>query len=270
MDERVLERMVARSVRTMKSSSALALAASSVLLTAIFWITLQAVFGGICGVFRLPMFFLTASCAILPIALVIVPLASWCLSIRSGHEALPLHEAIRQRWKHSVALFLYAFCVAVGELLMGVFVAVWCGIEAIPVFGGAVYLFLSWVPTVITLLMGCILFLHVIVLFVVGTILAQTPTLERKGLLSEIFVLLCREWVIRGKLLFVGVVPSAILYGATTIWTMKGLPQGIEFSASIFRAAAFSVLEAPLFLFLIHMAVEADRYIQWLFSRRIG
>ncbi len=268
MDERVLERMVARSGRTVQSSGAIALCASGVFLTAIFWIVLRVVLGGIGGVFHLPMVFLTASFALLPAVAVIPPIASWSLSARSGHESLPLHEAVHQRWKQSVALFLYALCVAVVELLLGVAVAVWCGIEAIPVFGGAVYLFFSWVPSIITLVMGIILFLHILVLFSVGTILAVTAV-EQKGLFSEILVLLRREWVLRVKLLFIGSIPSVILYGATTIWTMKGLPTGIEFSASIFRAAAYSIFEAPLLLFWIHIAVEADRYIQWVSIRRV-
>lgn len=269
MDERVLERMVARSVRTVKSSGALALAAGSVFVTAIFWIVLRVLLGGIGGVFRLPMVFLTASVSLLPVILIIVPLSSWCLSVRSGHEPLLLHEGLHQRWKHSAALFLYGLFVAVCELFLGVFVAVWCGIEAIPVFGPAVYLFFSWVPTVVTLLMGVLLFLHLIVCLSAGPMLAQTPTIEQKGLFATIPMLLRRDWVQRIKFLIVGSIPTIVLYCATTIWTMKGLPQGVEFCASIFRAAAFSILEAPLLLFLIHMAVEADRYIQWLASRRV-
>jgi len=270
MDERVIERMVARSGQTMKNSSALALAGGSIFVTAIFWAVLRVLLGSVGGVFRLPLFFLTASFAILPTVLVFVPLAVWSLTIRSGHEGISLHEVIRERWKHSVALFLYALCVAVVELLFGVAVAVWCGIEALPVLGSAVYVFFSWIPTVITLVMGIVLFLHSIILFVAATTLAQTPRLEQKGLLSEISMVLGHEWVLRLKFLILGVIPSLILYSATTMWTMKGLPQGVEFCASIFRAAAFSALEAPLFLFLIHMAVEADRYIQWLSSRRVG
>ncbi len=270
MDERVFERMVARSGRTMRSSAALAFAASSLFVSAIFWLILRVFLGGFTGVFRLPMLFLTAAFALLPVVLAMVPLAVWCLSMRFGHELMPFHEILQQRWKHSVALFFYALSVAIVELLLGVLIAVWCGIEAIPVFGSAVYLFFSWVPGILTLLMGGILALHILILLTVAAILAQTPAIERKGLFSEICGLLVRDWALRLKLLILGMMPTIIFYLATPTWTMKGLPQGIEFAASIFRAAAFSVFEAPLLLFMIHIAVEADRYIQWLSARRMG
>jgi hypothetical protein len=254
----------------MKSSSAWVMAACSIFLTAIFWIVLRVLLGGLGSVFRIPMMIMTASFAMLPLAAVIIPLAAWSLSVRSGHESMPLHQIVLQKWKHATALFLYALGIAICELLLGVVVAVWCGIEAIPVFGGAIYLFFSWVPTIVTLFMGILLFLHCVILLSVGAMLAQVPSIEQQGLFSEIKTALCRDWVIRFKLLFLGTIPTIIFYSATTIWTMKGLPRGIEFCSSIFRSAAFSALEAPLFLFLIHMAVEADRYIQWLSTRRVG
>lgn len=270
MDERVFERMIARSGRTMRHSGALALAASTVFVSATFWIILRVVLGGFGGVFRLPMVFLTAAFSLLPLSLVIVPLAAWCLGLRSGHEMVSLNDAIYQRWKQAAALFLFALAVAFVELLLGVFIAVWCGVEAIPIFGSAVYLFFSWLPTVLTLLMGIILVLHVFVLLAAGTMLAQIPSIEQKGLVAEIMGHLAEEWLLRFKILAIGMLPIVVLYGAATTWTMRGLPQGIEFAASIFRAAAFSVFAAPLFLLVIHMAVEADRYVQWLSSRRVG
>jgi hypothetical protein len=270
MDERVLERMIARSVRTIKSPPALMLCGSIMFVSTLFWIVLHLLLGRIGGVFHMPIVFVISSFAVLPIALIIPPLAAWCLSVRSGYEALPLNEVMQQRWKHSVALFLYALGFSVGEVLLGVIVALWCGIEAIPLFGSAVYIFFSWVPTLVIILMGVLLCLHILLLFVVGTILAQTPILEQKGLVSDILAYVRKDWFLRLKFLSAGFFPSVIYYSAITIWTMKGLPQGIEFCASIFRGIAFSAIEAPLFLFLIHMAVEADRYIQWLSSRRVG
>ena len=270
MDERVLERMVARSVRTIKSPPALMLSGSIMFVSTLFWIVLHLLLGRVGGVFHMPIIFVISSFAILPIALVITSLAAWCLSVRSGHEALPLHEVMQQRWKHSLALFLYALGFAVGEVLLAVIVAIWCGIEAIPLFGSAVYIFFSWVPTLIIILMGALFCLHVLLLFVAATILAQAPILEQRGLVSDMLAYIRKEWFLRLKFLFVGFFPSVIYYSAITIWTMRGLPQGIEFCASIFRGIAFSAIEAPLFLFLIHMAVEADRYVQWLSSRRVG
>ena len=92
MDERVLERMVSRSVRTIQNFRALALAAIAVFAASIFWVTLHVLLGGIGGIFRLPMVFLIASFSILPAVLSIIPLASWCLSARFGHEALPFRR----------------------------------------------------------------------------------------------------------------------------------------------------------------------------------
>ena len=46
-------------------------------------------------------------------------------------------------------------------------------------------IFFSWMPTIITLLMGILLFLHVVVLLSVGTILAEIPITEHKGLFAD-------------------------------------------------------------------------------------
>ena len=269
MDERVLERMIARSGSAMKGSSALVLASGGVFLASIFWIVLRLLLGGIGGVFRAPLFFLTSSFSLLPLALVIVPIASWCLSARSGTATLPLNEVVYHRWKQAVGFFLYALFIAVVELLLGIAVALWCGLEAIPLFGAAVYLFFSWVPAIITLIMGILLVLHVFVLVAAAASLAQSPSIDQKQMWAELPGILRQEWSLRVKCVFVGALPSIILYFASSTWIMKGLPQTLEFCSSIFRMAAFSAIEAPLFLFLIHMAVEADRYIHWLSSRRV-
>ena len=225
--------------------------------------------GGIGGVFRIPLFFLTISFSSLPLSFFIVPLASWSLRARSGHTPLPLNEAIHQQWKHIIALFLFTLSCAVVELILGIAIALWCGLESIPVFGAALYLFFSWIPTVLTLLMGSWFFVYVMLLFPIGVALAQAESIENAGFWLELPRSLKIEWVIRLKLFFLGIIPSVIFYAASTTWTMKGLPQSVEFCASIFRMMAFSGIEAPLFLFLIHMTVEADRYVLWLSSRRI-
>lgn len=269
MDERVLERMITRAKRSITDSSTLPLAAGSIFLSAIFWIILRMLLGGIGGVFHLPLLIIAASFTLLPLSLVFVPLALSSLGARSGHEMLPFTETIKQQWKSSVALFLYAFAIAIVQLLLGVIVAVWCGIEAVPVLGTVVYLFFSWVPTVLTLLMGIAFVIHIILLLTLAPYLAENPSIELRKVASELRSILTREWLLRIKLLCIGIIPSAIFYSVCAVWTMKGLPQSIEFCASIFRVAAFSIIEAPLFMFLVHMAVEADRYTQWLSSRRV-
>jgi hypothetical protein len=270
MDERVLERMVSRSGTALRNGQALAFSFGGVLFTAIIWIVLRATLGGITGVFHLPILFVSICLASLPLACIIVPLSSWCMSVRSGHPSLPFHAILRQRWRESVALLLFALCCSVLELLLGVAAALWCGIEAIPVFGTGVYLLFSWIPAIITLLMGVTLACYAITLFSIGTILSRASYIETTEFWAGLPKILAEEWAIRIKLFVVSAIPSIILYFATTTWTMKGLPQSAEFCASLFRVIVFSGLEAPLFMFLIHMAVETDRYIQWLSSRRIG
>ena len=270
MDERLLERLIGRSSNAIRHPCALGLAFAGLVLSALAWVILRTMLSGIGGLFRVPALLLTASFSVLPLAVVIVPIATWYLQTRAGHTHIPLDETLRHRWRHAVALFLCGLGCATFELVLGIAVAIWCGLEAVPVFGPTLYLFFSWIPTVITLLMGLFLALSWIVLLYVGTALAQTPTAEDKEFWRQLPTTLPIEWLIRLKLVLLGALPSIIWFWASTTWTMKGLPVSVEFCASLFRLLIFSAIEAPLFLFLIHMTVEADRYASWLSSRRVG
>jgi hypothetical protein len=270
MDERLLERLITRSCTSVWHPGAFVLSFSSLVFSALIWATLRTLIAGIEGILRAPLFFLTASISLLPIALVIVPLATWYLGSRSGQTPFPFDETVRRRWKHSIALLLCAVgCVAV-ELVFGLCIAIWCGLEAIPLIGLPLYLVFSWIPTVLTLLMGLWFALACIIVLFIGASLAQTPSAETVEFWTQMPHALPIEWLIRFKLMLIGIIPSAIWYVACISWTMVGLPSSVEFCASLLRMLVFAAIEAPLFLFLIHMTVEADRYVTWLSSRRMG
>lgn len=268
MDERVLERIVARSLSTIKQSGMIALSIGGVFTATLFWVILRALFGKIEGVLHFPLLCMAASVTIVPLALIALPIASRYVHHRSNTTPPPLVEFFQHHWKSLLIIFGGALATVIIELALTVVVALWCGFESLPVVGTALYIISSWVPTLIILLMATTLTISSLLLVSLSAALAQTAFIEHKTIWFDMTRRLRQGWVCRVKLILLGTLPSALLFAVATSWTMKGAPQNVEFCASLFRVAAFSVVGAPLFIFFVHMAVESDRYVQYLISRR--
>lgn len=268
MEERIFERTIERSWSAIPGSGLMLLSSTGVFMATLFWIVLRAIFGQVEGVMRLPLFCICAAICLLPISLVLLPIASRYVRHRAGEEPLALQEFFRLHWKHAAALFLLATGVVVGEVALGILAGLWCGFESIPVVGTALYILSSWVPTILVFFMAVGVLLAGAALMSLGAALAQNPAIEQKAFWVELFSHLRCHWFARLKLLIVGFIPLIVLYAVAISWTMKGVPRSVEFCASFFRVGIFSLAGGPLFMFFVHMAVEADRYVQWLTAHK--
>ena len=267
MEERIFERIVTRSTAAISQSGLVLLSSTGVFIATLFWIILRAIFFQVGGVMRLPLVCICAAFCLLPLSLLVLPIASRYLRSRTGKEPLTMQEFFRQHWKHIAALFLLAMGAVIGEVALGIVAGLWCGFESIPVVGTALYILSSWVPTFLVFFMAAGVLSAGAALASLGAALAQNPAIEQKAFWTELFSHLRCHWLARLKLLVIGLIPLILLYGVAISWTMKGMPKSIEFCASFFRVSVFSLVGGPLFMFFVHMSVEADRYVQWLTSK---
>jgi hypothetical protein len=217
---------------------------------------------------HLPLMCISAAISLLPLSVLILPIASRYLQSRTGAEPFSVQEILQQRWKHVAALFALTIGLVVCEVALGILVGLWCGFESIPVVGTALYILTSWVPTLIMFFMLAGLILAGAALASTGAAVAQHPAIEQKSFWVELSAHLTNHWLSRIKLLLLGLIPLIVLYCVAIAWSMKGVPQSVEFCASFFRVGVFSLVGGPLFMFFVHMSVEADRYVQWLTSRK--
>jgi hypothetical protein len=268
MEERIFERTIERSATAIPHSGLVLFSSAGVFVATLVWTVLRAAVGQIGGVMHLPIVSICAAISLLPLSLLILPIASRFLHARTGEEIFSLQKFFHQHWKHLVALFFLAMGVAVGEVALGILVALWCGLESIPVVGTTLYIFSSWMPTLIIFFMVIGVLLAGAVLASLGAALAQNPSIEQKSFWIEICAHLRHHWLARLKLLLLGVLPLTALYCVAIAWTMKGVPRSVELCASFFRVGVFSLVGGPLFMFFVHMSVEADRYVQWLTSHK--
>ena len=268
MDEQIFERTIQRSTTAVPHSGLILFSAAGVFIATLFWTVLRAIFGQIGGVMHIPLLSICAAISLLPFSLIILPIASRYLRTRVGNEPLSMQALFHQHWKHLVALFLLSIGVVVAEVGLGILVGLWCGLESIPVVGTALYILSSWMPTLIMFFMVVGVFLEGALLLSLGASLAQNPSIEQKSFWLELVAHMRSHWFARLKLLLIGLIPLAVLYCVAISWTMKGAPRSVEFCASFFRVGVFSLVGGPLFMFFVHMAVEADRYVQWLTSRK--
>ena len=267
MEERIFERTIERSMTAVSQSGLVLISSTGVFIAMLFWIVLRSIFCQFVGVMRLPLACVCTSICFLPLSLLVLPIASRYLRSRMGKEPLKLQEFFHQHWKHIAALFLLAIGALVGEVALGVLVGLWYGFGSIPVVGTAFYILSSWVPAFLVSFMAVGVLSSGAALASLGAALAQNPAIEQKSFWSELFSHLRCHWLARLKLLAIGLVPLILLYGIAASWTMKGMPRSVEFCASFFRVGVFSLAGGPLFMFFVHMSVEADRYVQWLTSK---
>jgi len=266
MDERVIERMVVRSYRTVSHWSTLLAAAAILFLAALGWAAFRSCLMSTGGVVHIAFVALALSVASIFFAPMLAPLVRFSLSIRSGEESISFFRVMGEQYKQMLFLLSQSVVIVLGQAILLLLILVWIGLETIPLFGWFVSVFSSWLPA---LLSGCSLLLflaHVIVLFTARVPIAQQTIIDVKKpweLWPERFF---QDWLIRLKLVLLGLFPSIIFIVASLYWP---IPYGDGF-AVLFRALAFALLEAPLFLFAVHMAVETDRYVQWLSARRLG
>jgi hypothetical protein len=268
MDERIFENTIERSSAAIPHSGLILLSSFGVFMTALFWIVLRAIFVQVGGVMRLPLLCVSAAVCLLPLSLLVLPVASRYLRSRAGKEPLSTQEFFQQHWKHVAALFLLAMSIIVGEVALGVLSGLWCGFESIPVVGTALYILSSWVPTLLVFFMAVGVLIATAGIASLGAALAQNPPIEQKSFWVELLSHMRCHWLARLKLLLIGLIPLIALYFIAISWTMKGVPRNVEFCASFFRVGVFSLAGGPLFMFFVHMSVEADRYVQWLTSRK--
>lgn len=268
MDEKIFERTIQRSAIAVPHSGLILFSSAGVFITTLFWTVLRAIFGQIGGVMHIPLLSICAAISLLPLSLIILPIASRYLRARIGEEPLSMQNLFHQHWKHLVALFLLSIGVVVAEVGLGILVGLWCGLESIPVIGTALYILSSWMPTLIIFFMVVGVLLAGAALMSLGAALAQNPSIEQKSFWIELVAHVRNHWLARLKLLLIGLIPLIVLYCIAISWTMKGAPRSVEFCASFFRVGVFSLVGGPLFMFFVHMAVEADRYVQWLTSRK--
>jgi hypothetical protein len=268
MDERIFERTIERSARATPRSGMILFSSAGIFGSTLFWIILRAIFAQIGGVMRLPLLCICGSVSLLPLSLLVLPIASRYLRSRRDEPPLSMQAFFRQHWKHVTALFLLAIGVIIGEVALGVLAGLWCGFESIPVVGTALYILSSWVPTLLVFFMIAGVLASGTALASLGAAIAQNPYIEQKSFWIELRAHIRSHWLARTKLLMIGLIPLVVLYCIAISWTMKGVPQNVEFCASFFRVGVFSLAGGPLFMFFVHMSVEADRYVQWLTSRK--
>jgi hypothetical protein len=268
MDERIFERTIQRSAEAVRDSGLVLFSSASVFVATLFWTVLRAIFGQIGGIMHVPLLSICATISLLPLSLAIVPIASRYLRARTGEEPLSMQDLLHQHWKHLVALLLLNIGAIVAEVGLGIIVGLWCGLESIPVIGTAIYILSSWMPTLLIFFMVTGLFFSGATLVSLGATLAQNPPIEQKSFWAGLLLHARNHWLARLRLLFVGLIPLIVLFCVAISWTMKGVPRSVEFCASFFRVGVFSLVGGPLLMFFVHMAVEADRYVQWLTSRK--
>jgi hypothetical protein len=261
MDDRVLEKMVTRSCRQVKSPAALALASLVLFCAAFIWVIMKKLLFTVTGSFHLPLLIVILTIALVPISLVIAILSSRYLGARLQGEEHSLLDIAQVQIRPTAMVFVYA-CVLCGvEILFAVIAAIWCGIESIPALGAVVYFFFSWIPTLFTIVMGLVAAAHALTILSLGVHLSQMRTFDNSALGKIIVSIWTVKWITRLKVVLIGLIPLCLFCLFSSPWVLKTLPLPVELCATVVRTLVLSVFAAPFLLFAIHMAVEADRYV---------
>lgn len=263
MDEQALERMVTRSFVSIRQKETLLLTTAVLFVASLFWLCCRAVLGHFVNSLYTPFLILSFSVALLPIAPLISPLSLFVLSYRKQESSLSIIEACRATWKPSLALFIQGMILLALEIVLATISVLWSFFEVVPVLGQIIHLFSSWIPPVITFLMLIALLFHGVLACFLGAVLVVHPVHAMRANWDDLARAFSQNWLLRLKLYFVGVLPLLFLLTFFTGWDFISQISYTEFCSSVFRLIAFSILYAPFFIFLIHMVVEAERYIVW-------
>lgn len=263
MDEQTLERMVVRSLGSVRRRETILLSAAALFLSGLLWLSSRALLGQVGTVFYLPFLVLSFSLALLPLAPLISPLSLLVLSYRKQEAPISILEAGSLTWKPSLALFVQGCIFLVLEVVLATFLLVWSFFETVPVLGQVVYIFSSWVPMLVSFVMVITLFLHILLACFLGTTLVVHPVHAKGASWSGLLQAFATQWLLRLKIYFWAFLPILFLLVFLIGWGALGYVSYAEFCASVFRVGVFSFVFAPFFVFLVHMVVEAERYIIW-------
>ena len=105
-------------------------------------------------------------------------------------------------------------------------------------------------------------------LFALGPSVAQKEHLDQVDLKARLTGIFDQDFLLRAKVIAIGFMPLFFLIVGALMWPKSGMTMYAEFCATLVRAFVFSLAAAPCLLFLVHMCIEADRYVQWRASRR--
>lgn len=263
MDEQALERMISRSFVSIRQKETILLTTGVLFVSSLFWLCCRAVLGHFVNSLYTPFLLLSFAVALVPIAPLISPLALFILSYRKQDTPLSITEVCFSTWKPSLALFIQGMMLLALEIVLATISVLWSFFEVVPVLGQIIHLFSSWIPPLITFFMLMAVIFHVIFACFLGTVLVVHPVHTYKTNWNDIVRSFSNNWLIRLKLYFVGALPVLFLLTFFTGWDFITQVSYTEFCASVFRLIAFSFLYAPFFIFLVHMIVEAERYIVW-------
>lgn len=263
MDEQTLERMVVRSFSSIRHRETILFSAAALFLSGLLWLCSRALLGQVGTVFYLPFLVLSFSVALLPLLALISPLSLFVLSYRKQEAPLSVLEACSLTWKPSLALFVQGIIFLVLEVVLATLLLLWSFFETVPVLGQVVHIFSSWIPMLVSFFMVIGLFLHILLACFLGTTLVVHPVHAKGASWSDLLQAFATQWFVRLKIYFFGFFPILFLLTFLTGWGALGYVSYSEFCASVFRLGVFSFVFAPFFVFLVHMAVEAERYIIW-------
>lgn len=252
MEERVVERIVGRFPRFMAAPIAFGVAAGGVFLASLVWMVVKAFCGQV---------FISASFALLPALFCFYVLVHVFKSIRNGVDC-SLRDLVTGRYAHFCSFSLLCAGGVVVQTLLGIAAALWLSFEHIPILGPLIYLLSSWVPT---LFMGLVMVLFLAQVFFLPSfcVLAAKSGAGREELISNLLEAFRWGFLIRLKLTFFGLIPLGLLLLWTWFQGLGGAFVPLELAATLIRVFVFSIFAAPCFLFLVHMVVEADRFIIW-------
>lgn len=262
MDENSVSRMCARSFKAVRCRSAFIFGVVVMLCSSFLWSISTTLLWGMTSKLSWVAICCSLSIASIPIVAGIAPMAHWFLAYRAGKPA-SLFVALKAHWRLVVLAALAAFVVALFESIVALLLAVWMHLLLVPGLGAMLYLVGSWVERlVVTLMVG--LFLSFFLASVPILVTAVRIRWKSPKDIIEILKMVSQDWVVRCKLHCIGVAPLLVfLFLATIGGRTFSRPFALELAASCVRAVIFAVASAPLLVFYICMAVEADRYIRW-------
>lgn len=263
MDEQALERMITRSFVSVRQKETILLTTLMLFIASLFWLCCRAVLGHFVNTLYTPFLLLSFAVALLPLAPLVSPLALFVLSYRKQEEHLSIVDACTATWRPSLAIFIQGIVLLALQIVLATVAVLWSFFEVVPVLGQIIHLFSSWIPPIITFLMFIALIFHVVLALFLGVVLVVHPVHATKANLVDLCLAFTNNWLLRFKLYVVGALPILFLLTFFTGWEFIAQISYTEFCASVFRLIVFSLLYAPFFIFLVHMVVEAERYIVW-------
>lgn len=263
MDEKILEKMITRSFVSIENKRLLVLSAVSLFIAGIFWLCSRAAVGHITGPLHTPLLILSFSLTLFPLAPFICPLALFIMAAKKKEKSLTLSEASNVCWKPSLVLLLQGVALVVAEIVLAIISILWSFLDAVPIFGAIVHLFSSWIPSCISFVMLILVLGFCMVSPFIGVSFIVSPLLTQGKGLKELLFSFSSNWLLRTKLYFLGYIPLLFFITFFTGWDFTAHVSYAEFCATVFRLAVFSIIASPCFLFLVHMAVETERYCMW-------